>query len=692
MEREEAIDLLISVAGDINKLTPSQYQDICEFFPNTPKQTESPHSDPPQIRSKSFQALKTHILKRYDLSGDIEDIDHVSDLVSVYNTETSIPEIIPDLIDTKIVPDLVAEIWDEIERTKQVKKLIHIDGEFEIEQVPLRDGLKVIRTKFENSPTEGIVIVTQITYPGNPVPINNRKIIFEYFISEITRHEDPTDRYGICYTIRFIDPADRTQDLMYYETSLEYIIADISKGRPGMNDRHNIGHAILNLVNKFHRHDLVKREVKLPATGFFLDKQDKIIYNQSPSFKPTLPDKPDPLVLKRAFESLTAAILFYAKQADESAITPENAGHILSYLYYYIQAPLGLIRKQSGIENQYLFVYGLPHTGKTWFAKWGAALWGMTQDQGIIGAASLTEPQMAGHFNRTTFPLCLDEVRNALKNPRICESLKSGSTGIIIKNRINSQANFKVDQFHAYASFILTANHVPELYIGMEDRILPIEFTTMNKNPDEAAIKQFEHLLYKTRSDLSHIGAALRDLFCREPDLILRLVRNNPQIKAGYEILTVLLSRHGIPKPKWLVLTEVAREIQEANPVEILYEFLKESYIDRLRQHVWRDVRMPILWNERLEQLRVQNIMPPHTINISSNYIVVKATISHEIARKTGCELPGGAKGLAAMIPGSKYQPYKGSKVLMIPRLSFVEYATPTHEYQIDQELEECIG
>lgn len=78
-------------------------------------------------------------------------------------------------------------------------------------------------------------------------------------------------------------------------------------------------------------------------------------------------------------------------------------------------------------------------------------------------------------------------------------------------------------------------------------------------------------------------------------------------------------------------------------------------------------------------------------INISSNYIVIKATISYEIARKIGYELPGGARGLATMITGGKYQPYKGNKVLMIPRRSFIEYATPTHEYQIDQKLESII-
>ena len=113
----------------------------------------------------------------------------------------------------------------------------------------------------------------------------------------------------------------------------------------------------------------------------------------------------------------------------------------------------------------------------------------------------------------------------------------------------------------------------------MGDRILPIEFTSVNKNLDEAAIKQFEHHLYKARIDLSHFGATLRALFCKEHDMILRFIKNKPQIKAGCEILTVFLSRHGIPKPGWLFLTEVTKEIQEANPVEILYEFLVMAQI-----------------------------------------------------------------------------------------------------------------
>lgn len=73
--------------------------------------------------------------------------------------------------------------------------------------------------------------------------------------------------------------------------------------------------------------------------------------------------------------------------------------------------------------------------------------------------------------------------------------VKSGSSGIIIKNRVNYTEYIRVDQFYINSTSILAANLVPELYVGMEDRILPIEFTSAIKNPDESAIKQFEHLL-----------------------------------------------------------------------------------------------------------------------------------------------------------------------------------------------------
>lgn len=691
MDKTEAIELLIRVNNDVNLLNDEDYAEICKLFPTTPKKTETGEIKQKPERPRAWNALQSLLFKRYD-EGRVDSIDDLTDWATLSNSEQNVPDTLPDIVDPRLLPELIAETWNAILEQSNQKKNLLISDIFDQETTITKAGKKVVQTSYENSPKDGIVLVKTIMYPSEHSPVYNRKILFKYYISKITRYEDPTDPLGIFYSITFENAERRSRPLEYHETRLEYIIADITKNRPGVSDPILIRPAIMSLVNQFENSDLVKRESRIPATGFFLNSKNEIIYNISPGFKPSLPDTVDPFALKRAIDALSRVILFYSRQSAIEDVNQTNAQHVLNYLYYYIQAPTGLVRKQSGLENNYLFVYGLPHVGKTWFAKWGSAIWGLTNEQGIVGAASLTEPQLAGHFNKTTFPLCLDEIRNALKNPRVCESLKSGSTGVLIKNRINAKENFRVDQFHAYASLILTANHVPELYVGMEDRLLTIEFTREHKHEENDKITEFERLLYSVRTDMAHLGAAIRDFILRDQSTVLRLLTNNDQIKFGFELLRLVLQRHGITPPSWLILTEVNKEIIETNPVDILFEFLKDSYMEQLRRHVWKDVGMPVAWDDRLEQILEQNILPNHTINISQNYLVITASISVEIARKMNYELPGGARGLVAMIPGSKYQPYKGKKVLMIPRRAFIDAVTPLKEHQAELGLEKAIA
>ena len=101
-----------------------------------------------------------------------------------------------------------------------------------------------------------------------------------------------------------------------------------------------------------------------------------------------------------------------------------------------------------------------------------------------------------------------------LSNPGIADLLKSSTTGLLVKERILPKQGFRKQSFYAYSSVIMSTNFIPDLYVGLRERIIPVEFTIKNEKSEDEA-KRFDRYLSENREELGYLGAALRQLFQR---------------------------------------------------------------------------------------------------------------------------------------------------------------------------------
>lgn len=543
------------------------------------------------------------------------------------------------------------------------------------------------QTYFVNSPNKGIYL-GEDKYREDGGPIIKTVNLAAYHVSKISQYDNPADPHDTSYTI-ILDATGWREKVTFSERSLENITGGLMK-RPGIYDRRRLPDALSAIFGEFSRLDLIERTVKLPATGFYLDGK-AIVWGETNAFPVALPAKVTSDDIRKGLSVLEGMMLFYGRVKEPEKLTLNNLKHVLPIIYWYLQAPLGFIRKQLGSENLYLLTHGSPHTGKTIAAKYGEAIWGIDLDKGIIGASSLTGPQLAQHFNKTTLPLCLDEVRNLLSEARIAEMIKNSSTGTLIKERIDHRAGYNTTEFKAYASLCLTANYVPTLYTGVRERLIPVEFTAENKYEDIDAVKKFEAFLYQNKKSLAFIGAGLREMFidptCQEA--IKRDLLEYDPIKTGFKFLVALCKRHGIKPPAWMrenVIIDNNSDI-EVGAVEALYGFLADSYLDSLRKISQSDyevtdsgrylkVSIPTSWEDRVKMLKERNLFPSHTRNFTNRgNLILRSSIIREIAEKTGYEIPGGVQTLVHLIGGDcKYYPDKGEKVLQLPLSGFIAH------------------
>ena len=527
-------------------------------------------------------------------------------------------------------------------------------------------------------------------------PIISRLNITAYHVTMVKQFDNPADVHDSTYAVTFNTQGG--EKVTFSDRSLENITIGLLK-RPGVSDRKKLPDALSSIFREFQKLKLVEREVRLPATGFFLD-DCKITWGDNHNFPVKLPETYTADDIRGAFSAIEDILRFYGKapipnEGEADKLFSANLGHILPIFYWYAQAPLGFVRKQLGGENLYLLTFGQPHTGKTISCKHGASIWGIDPDRGIIGAANMTSPQLAQHMNKTTLPICLDESRNILSDPRVAEMIKNSSTGIVIKERIKSKDGFNTDEFRAYSSISLTCNIVPNVYTGVKDRLIPVEYTAKHKHTDLEAVKVFESLIMKYRKPLAYLGAGLRDMYldpeCQE--IIKRDLMNCDPVRVGFMFLVALCKRHSIKPPGWLKETKVETDIEdiEVDPVSILYEYMADSYMEALRLYLPRGRDRKTIedlkdWPLRLIELKEMGVLPSHTLDYTSQgNIILRDTIIKEIEAKHKCEIQGGCKGFVDRIPGAKYQPRRGKRVLQIPQEEFIKY----FEYQSFEEMGE---
>jgi len=422
--------------------------------------------------------------------------------------------------------------------------------------------------------------------------------------------------------------------LKYRENYLSFILTDLTN-QTGIRNYKKLKDALSSLLGEFLAKGLAKIEDLIPATGFF-EKDNKLLFYESVKLPLALP-KYDKEKTIEALAKLEKLLEFY-RFSDKA----------LAGIYFFIQSPLGYLRKLYGYENKILLLFGEPHTGKTLLCKIGSAIWGLREDQAIVGGAKLTTPQLAERLNVMTLNLTIDEVRNILGIGDIADMLKTSTTNIHIKSRIIPQLGYKRIEFHAYASITLTTNFIPYLYPGLEDRFIPVEFDYSDKR-DPKVVDEFLKNMARFRQDLAFIGSYLRDLFIRRWKEIKPIILEKDQIEAGYLLLKMLYEDLGLDIPNWLKPISLEFNLETPNDIDIFFETIQEDLVElasknRCLSENWLDI---------IESLAKMNALPSYMLYGSKN-VYVKTSIIQHILNKKGYEIAGGLRNLALKL-GLKY-------------------------------------
>ncbi len=593
-----------------------------------------------------------------------------------------LPKVTPD--DDPIpytIQDLISQVRERYPVTEhRVKKLIEdIQGEKSLKvRADVSSGQESSGTRyetyFENDPDKGIRFIT-VKRPGEAPPRYQDDIVISYYIHQLIKTVNPLEAGDLTYTISLRHCRKRREYLRFDDEDIGGIATRVGLTAPGVRSKNRLHEALSSLIDAMDEAGVVTEEHRIPATGFF-EYDGRLHWSDSKVFKCALPEYSSRKT-RRALEALEKAADFYAIRGVKDG---DHLRHFLTWLYFITMAPLGVIRKIGGKEAKILLLHGQPHTGKTILEKMTCSIWGMSDHAAIIGSAKITGPQYAEVVNKTTLPISFDEARNALSSPGIADLLKSSTTTLHIKDRI--LRNFKMRPFMAYAGVIMSTNYLPELYAGMSDRLISIEFTRQHKRDNEA-VRAFERFFNGDGKTLyPHIGSGLREMYLKKWETCKRLLMNEDPLKAGRELLMMLYKGHDLPVPEWMIeIKAVDAMPEEDDALKMIFDWMREDILRILRQNRRID-SLPTDWDARLDAIRDDNILPAYIKSISRDNINVTRELIREVAR-TGFELPGGLTGLFHLVNDHPIQVKKntdltnkgGSKVVRIERDLFKHYA-----------------
>jgi hypothetical protein len=544
----------------------------------------------------------------------------------------------------------------------ELSHLLKVDIERTI-TIPIKIG----STYYANDPKRGILFLRRKLLKDTE--IWEKEYVLGYYIKEIKVLVNPSEDIDRYYNIVFEHPV--TGDtLTYTEATIEEVARDLLT-KAGVRNPYRLKGALSSIVEAFVTKGLAEVELKAPATGFF-EVDGELRFFESPKFRLNLPPV-DVEKTKEALRKLEELLEFY-----------HFSDKALANIYFDLQAPLGLIRKQYGRENKILFNFGTPHVGKTLIRKLMGYLWGMREDKSVIGASNITAPQLSHKLNQTTLAITLDEVRNALSNPHVADLLKTATTNIHIKSRIDKNRGYRMTEFHAYASPVIITNYVPQLYVGLEDRLIPVEWDITDKRTPEE-VQQFEEKLARYKEDLAYIGSYLREFYIQNWDKIKPIILSEDQIEAGRRILIMLYGSLGLEAPEWARPVRLEYEIEQPSEEELFLMTIREDLLEKCRMVGRVEITDPdsetgatvenilnLPWKSRIEELAKRGALPEY-MAVGRKNIYIKPTVIQAIKKRTGFELAGGLKNLAQVL-GYKYDNFKPiGKAMAIPIDDLVE-------------------
>ena len=486
-------------------------------------------------------------------------------------------------------------------------------------------------------------------------------LIYHYHISQLERTEHAENAADVKYSVTFTNVRNHENSYdLFDKTTAE--ISHYLKSTATLQNRRFIDDAIPALIGQIVNRGLCKEATSIPATGFFLSEDGDLLHYSHQSFPQCLPPK-DAAMLEKGLDFLDYIMVFH-----------QNCYQAKALVYFAVQAPLSVIRRSFNRETRHLLAYDEKHTGKTNLGKYALMLWGIPVREGLFNASRLSAPQLAYRMNLTTFPQVMDEAKNCLQNPEISEMLKSSTTGDLIHQR-NRRDLTCMDVFYSHSSLIITLNYLTDLPSALEERLIPVRFTTENKrSPEEAAA--FDVRLAAEKDSHAMLGTYLCEFYRQNWQEIIPVLKQTDELVIGYELLCRFYDWIGHERPAWLTRIEVSRDFEMLDHKDMLFLYLQKSYLEPLRACNCRDI-LHMDWDQRLDALA--EALPVHTVRISNKHIILNSRIKDEVVRAFGHELPS-FDTLAMYVNGKAHSTRDSSGKayysLVILRSEFLEYIT----------------
>jgi len=379
---------------------------------------------------------------------------------------------------------------------------------------------------------------------------------------------------------------------------------------------------VSGVISAFVSYRLAELRPRSPTTGFVWVKdkeEDRLIWLESPKFEVRLPPV-DPSKAVEALKLLAEIVEFY-----------KGAPGAVGTLYWCAQAPLGAVRKSLGLSNKILLNYGEPQTGKTTIAKICGYIWGMREEQSVIGASAITPAQLAERLSETTLPRFLDEVKaSVFANDTLMEMLKTSTSGLHVKSRILPHRGYKVQEFLAYGSVAMTTNILPILPEGVPERLIAFQWTSDVRRTDEE-YKRFAEKLVESKDLLAYIGSYLRKIFTERWAEVKEILKSPDQLEVGRRLLAMLYEELGLQAPEWLQHVEPEKDIQGADLADIVRNIIVEDINRRVKGNYEAEqclTRVPceerlLCLSGRLPEkagLPQQSFLPPYIVLTERGY------------------------------------------------------------------------
>jgi len=503
-------------------------------------------------------------------------------------------------------------------------------------------------TFYANDPTRGIVL---ISYTPHFTKIKGREVIFGYYLKEATMKVNPDDTTDRVFTLVFAYPKEMDNDLAtlkFEDVNIGPLTKALAETQVGVRNSARLRDALSSILEAFMRRGLLNVEFRAPATGFF-EINGELQFFEVSKFRVNHP-KPTNETVKEAINKLRELLEFY--RFNDKA---------LANIYFDVQSPLGFIRKRYGYENKILFNFGASHVGKTLVRKLGAYIWGIREDKVIRGGSKINANRLAEYLNETTFPITIDEVKNALARPDIYEMLKNSTTNTHIKSRILPHQNFRVAEFYAYGSIATTTNYVPLLGEEFIERIIPVEWDISDKRANEE-VELFQANLATYKDELAYIGSYLRDMFIRRWDEVSQIIIGHNQVENGRKLLLMMFEELDLDT-SWLRQVKLEYEIEQPSEKDLVLSTIRSDLIDMI--HTTKPHLFENTWEDRIRYLGSIGALPPYMM-VGTRSAYFDVGVVHRTKERTGYEVAGSLKSLA-LITGWKLYPKSGKKVIAVP-------------------------